>query len=276
MVDVRLDTRAVTGNMQQSSSAFDAWCLALLAWNVTTRVRIDWVEPDPDDPHYQRFLYRLERFAAFLPNRVLVVAPDRLRACAALGSARLVVNRGDAFHAGALGTRSEDKMERGLMDSGTLRDAFGFVTMERQFPVGLFRERKVRGADVFPASRSAIDVVGIDSSDALWIFELKAQPNGGSLGAVSELLFYTHFMRDIMSGRFEMVETGGARAVIDPSAIKAASRIEACLVAPSFHALLDGGRLWDLLNDAAAQLGAKVAFRDIVYDVKHGLLAGER
>ncbi|MFC7540788.1 hypothetical protein ACFQU2_16705 [Siccirubricoccus deserti] len=74
--------------MQEDASAFEGWALVLVAWCGVGRVLIDWDVPDSaaldsDPGHYQRFLYRVHRFAHLLgPDRVGVCRRTGCRCCA--------------------------------------------------------------------------------------------------------------------------------------------------------------------------------------------------
>ena len=59
---LHLPMSAVIGNMQSNAGAFESWCLALRRW-CDARVSLSWELPgDRGNLHYERFLYRLQRF----------------------------------------------------------------------------------------------------------------------------------------------------------------------------------------------------------------------
>src|SRR4051812_22043093 len=70
--------RAVQANMQTDGAAFEGWAVVLMAWCGVQQIAVNWDEPvDIRNPHYQRFLYRLEKFQElFGPEAVQVVSAD--------------------------------------------------------------------------------------------------------------------------------------------------------------------------------------------------------
>ncbi|MEP6967477.1 MAG: hypothetical protein ABI906_05310 [Pseudomonadota bacterium] len=62
-VRIRLNKAGIQANMQTDVASFDAWSLTLKVWCEVEEVSLTWELPDdPADLHYQRFLYRAERF----------------------------------------------------------------------------------------------------------------------------------------------------------------------------------------------------------------------
>jgi hypothetical protein len=60
--------KGIFGNMQKDDAAFEAWCLIVRHWISefkTSEFTLRWEKPlngDENEPHYQRFLYRVENF----------------------------------------------------------------------------------------------------------------------------------------------------------------------------------------------------------------------
>ncbi|MBC4018653.1 hypothetical protein [Siccirubricoccus deserti] len=282
---LHLSSAAVLGNMQEDASAFEGWALVLVAWCGVGRVLIDWDVPDSaaldsDPGHYQRFLYRVHRFAHLLgPDRVGVCREDRLSLLrVGLGQPAVFTVAGEpriANHGAAPGNwrgLGEDALERWLTapDSPAclrLMAGLGLRRIDRQFPVGIFAG-KVAGANrVFPAARSAIDIIGIGENRALWLMELKAGRNA-KVGALSELFFYSMAMHDALTDRgcWRFADpVVSVKSCIQPEDVQGCDRIEARLMEPPIHPLLDpeteaGRRVFGFLNDGAARLGWKVAY----------------
>jgi hypothetical protein len=81
-LEVTLRKAALThGNMQDNDSAFEAWTFAIMAGCGITQVKIDCEVPDQaarnESKHYQRALYRLQRFNELMNGKIRVT-PDHL------------------------------------------------------------------------------------------------------------------------------------------------------------------------------------------------------
>jgi hypothetical protein len=282
---LHLSRSAVLANMQDEAAAFDGWALALMAWCGTERVSVDWDEPDADalaaDPgHYQRFLYRARRFADLLgPERVEICQGHRLDRLRVGPGKRAILNVASQCRIAPYGNAApdwrmlgENQLECWLTapDSPAqqrLLAALRLQKLDRQFPVGVFAGSVARANRVFTGGKSAIDILGIDDSRTLWLFELKARTNL-RVGALSELFFYSAVIHDVLTDREHWgfhapASTLGAH--IGPEDVLTCERIVACLMAPPLHPLLDpatgpGRRIFDLLNDSAARLGWNISF----------------
>lgn len=265
-VTLSLSLTAVTANMQSDSAAFEAWALALKAWCGVRTIAVDWQAPPPADTpswrHYQRFLYRAQRFATLFPDWFRIIPQEQLAVSRILRCDSLVLNvAGKTADLGSPAPNSEAALERHLLGSEVFRAAFGLTRLDRQFPVGLFDGTVVRGNEVFSGGKSAIDLIGLDGQRRLWLFELKAGRNEG-LGIVSELLFYALVMQDAVRRRFAFAQPeAGNRAAIGPQDVLACERIEACFLAPNFHPLLAQDRITGLLSGAMAGGDIPVHFR---------------
>ena len=71
LATITMKEKGLQANMQSDAAAFEAWALTLLCHCQVQRVQID-IDPiaRKDGPHYERFLYRLKRFAELFPDRV--------------------------------------------------------------------------------------------------------------------------------------------------------------------------------------------------------------
>ena len=278
-VSIRLNAAATIANMQTDAAAFEAWALILRAWCGVVTISLHWDEPeDRSDPHYQRFLYRADHFsnlfdwfhlenehplqdARFLPKdrRPLILnLPTQPRRTL------------EEYQRDKPGW--EPKGERQL--EITLRDCPGFAALyeldpgrvERQIPVGLFRDRvsAAKVNRVFSGAGSAIDLIGMQAT-TLWLFELKAG-NNASVGAISELFFYACVLRDTGAAgpfRFNKSKVDHSRI----TELSQCSRIEAVVLGEQIHPLLEHSGITFLLNEAAKNLwgrangGRTVQFR---------------
>ena len=280
-----LSRAAVLGNMQEYASAFEGWALVLMAWCGIGRVSIDWDMPDPaalasDPGHYQRFLYRVHRFARLLgPDRMGVRGEERLSLLrVGLGQRAAFTVAGQPRMADYGPTPEdwrglgEEALERWLTapDSparSRLMAGLGLRRIDRQFPVGVFAGAVAWANRVFPAARSAIDIIGVGEDRTLWLLELKAGRNA-KVGALSELFFYSMAMHDALTDRgcWRFADPAVPNGCgVRPEDVLGCERIEARLMEPPIHPLLDpeteaGRRVFGLLNDGAARLGWKVAY----------------
>jgi hypothetical protein len=262
-VGVTLPENAAAANLQTDGAAFEAWCLALREWCGVDKLALEWstnpAPPTSGHAHYERFLYRVQRFHELFPDWFAASRPERLLKARALSGGNLVLNvPGSRVKAVALSLKdSESKLERDLMDSGALERQFGLGGVDRQLPVGLFAQAVASKNLVFTGGKSAIDLVGL-KDDALWIFELKAGGNA-KVGILSELLFYTSVIRDAIprgnqSAPFAFVDDGRAsRSGVTGSHVVRCKSIEAVLLAERFHPLIGDRRILETLNDAVSR-----------------------
>lgn len=261
-VTLGLNASAVTGNMQADKSAFEAWSLALRVWCKAAHVRLIWEQPilpaEPDSPeqgHYERFLYRVGRFAQLFPEWFIVAQPARLVVSRVLDKKNLVVNAAQPRRTSTRPAQdSEARAEWDLLNSGSLQRAFSLAVVDRQFPVGLFAGHVSKADAIFTGGKSAIDLVGI--KDGIFhIFELKIAKNR-KLGIISELLFYASFIRDTLVGQkaFSFENKKIARGVtISGKDAKACQGIEAVFLVEKFHPLVGAPEIIAALNEAAAK-----------------------
>ncbi len=277
VVQMHLSGAAVSGNMQTNAAAFESWALALHRW-CGVGVTITWDEPvqtleskasDSARGHYQRFLYRLANFAELFSDDWLTVVDEKnalLSRLTARGKP-LYVNRGGSAEKkepkGVLPHEkwSEDRWECHLASDKVtwLDDRFRIHNKTQQFPVGLFNEPiPSNGSRVFPGAKSAIDIIAQTPSD-IWIFELKKSGNIG-FGALSELLFYTWFVRDLADGHFKQAATAGKSRVKFQIEVEPNKAIHGVLLAEKVHPLIE-----DCLRlptaAAGRRSGRKIDFR---------------
>jgi hypothetical protein len=91
------------------------------------------------------------------------------------------------------------------------------------------------------------------SADTLFLFELKNAKNRKA-GIISELLFYSSVLRDAMRSRLTFGPTSKAKGCsITAQDILGCARIEAVLLAPSFHPIVSSEMLTYLNAALAAQ-----------------------
>jgi hypothetical protein len=260
---IHLEKEAVEVNMQANEAAFEAWTLVLLRWCGVETVELSWERPAEvhKNPHYQRFLYRAERFAKLMDRQFT------LRDSGALSDLRF--RSGIDLHLNRPGPRvppvpvtnpkSESELEIYLTQPSSgfrrrLSAEHGIDTLDRQFPVGVFQGPPQKGAEIFTGGKSAIDLIAKDNRKGIWIFELKTRDNR-SMGGLSELFFYSMIARDIRDGIIQF-ENGSpaAGSCIGAQDVRNAQTIHAHLASEDFHPLIDS-RLLDLLNNSTSRNG---------------------
>lgn len=260
------------GNMQTDGAAFEAWAVALKEWCGVKRLSLHWqspIESGRASAHYERFLYRVQRFLELFPDWFAVDQPERLEGARALGPGPLCLNlAGDRRSGGLSGALDgasssgpqEHVLELALKDAVDFKAHFGpMEKVDRQWPVGLFAGPVPKRTDaIFTGGKSAIDLVGIGGT-TLWVFELKAGRNAPA-GILSELLFYASVMRDALPGpggeppRFQFdASAGGQPAGLSPADIRTCKRIEAVLIGERLHPLIGHQRIVARLNESAAR-----------------------
>jgi hypothetical protein len=261
-VSIHLPAQSVTKNLQTNAAAFEGWALALMRWCGVRRININWDNPEryiKTDPknrhtrqlHYNRFLYRVERFSQLLNDCVTVVDRSRLKGTAYKNAKRLCFNVGKGRDtAGELSMTPEAKLEKEIVSRGIKKFGIEPERLDRQFPVGVFDGLVSKDTAIFSGNKSAIDLVGLDRKGDLWIFELKAEGNL-QIGSISELFFYSVFMRDALrpNSRFSALKES-PRLRLKPADFEDIRQIHACLLAPEPHPLIDI-TLLELLNSAA-------------------------
>lgn len=279
-------------NMQDDANAFEGWILALRALAYPEAKYTVAFEPmDAKNPHYQRLLFRLGVFDDLFgqgSDDPWFVLSDRLRD-ELVGHSRYFLNRplgalicntgGNGRDrevkslTTSLPTMSEDELELRLSKSGSdakcLKDAFDTEDVYRQFPVGIFQETVLGGKEIFPAKKACVDLVADGKDGSFWLFELKKSGNT-PLGILSELLFYTALVLDIVAGKIDTSQPTD-KGCYDHTKLKDKKAIHACFLAPSFHPLLDA--VLPLLNEAyESKAGCRVTFHKAVIDMVEGRL----
>lgn len=211
-------------NMQDNAAAFEAWCFIIKAYTNIKNLKImldimldiDGVVNDryvggrPSNGHLGRFLYRILKFKEQYGTckeqyGTWFVLSDELEAMrksfADFLSSGKFVNNEPSKEAeddeDALGT--EGYVEKRFCDDDSLgKLILGFsgknVVMNRQLPVGLFKDEKFDATAVFTGKKSAIDFWLLYNNE-LNIYELKAKNK--MVGILTEIFFYSNYMRDV-------------------------------------------------------------------------------
>jgi hypothetical protein len=266
-VTLHWDAASVTANMQTDASAFEGWALVLMRWADVTKIVISWEDPRAHiqvdskkiasrNGHYNRFLFRVDRFSEIFKDEVEIKERSRLDQTTLKAASNPTLNIGKGTASDAP-THREAKIESKIAKKGIKK--FGVERLDRQLPVGLFDGKPSKKSAIFSGGKSAIDLVGVDKHGDLWIFELKADKNL-KVGALSELFFYSALMRDVTAGRIRFCasRTGG-RTELTPEQLASVKKIHACLLTPEAHPLIDE-KLLKRFNTATKKAGWSVDY----------------
>ncbi|MDR1379143.1 MAG: hypothetical protein LBJ36_08845 [Synergistaceae bacterium] len=227
-------------NMQNDGAAFEAWALVAKTHEYD-KVILKGDVPDSLDLsrlHYNRFLYRAQRF---YENFDWFSLSDNLNSATSVFCCEVFdKNRNLKLNAPLHSRTSEShnpeaQAERHFIESpDKLRELTQINASEffRQLPVGLCSE-EVR---IFPGRKAAIDLWAIEG-DCVHVIELKAK--GNKLGTLSELFFYVNFVYDFyclkLASPEHISENRGYAKLLTSSP----KRVYGHILAESKHPLLD-------------------------------------
>lgn len=289
-LSIGLTKLAVSRNMQTDGSAFEGWALVLyeaLHGNdelPVEKIELNWATPDnttwlsdtkkkgdgsPANKvgvnrfHYQRFLYRVERFAAkfskwflFSPEKKKETMDNSDVLVKAKNGSKLFLNQikkareANEKQLAAIENRElrEVILEMELASKGgrTARSekfwrGFDLLILERQIPTALFFDSVTAHTRIFNGGASAIDLIGISKNlTTAKIFELKLD-NNAKVGILSELFFYTCVIEDLLDGNFGFDENNKPHdsSIEFYNALIKCTKIESHFLSPrNSHALL--------------------------------------
>ena len=237
--------RGVTANMQQDASAFEGWAAGMKALVPEWSFRLNWVEPENTaDGHYQRFLYRVKKFSTYYSDWFSIALGCSTLSLLIKDNATYQLNAPSEMGRGRTNystCHAENFIENKIIKDGDspLKHAFKIARLERQLPVGVFCGTVEKKTAIFARGKSAVDIWGITSADALVIFELKALGNE-KVGAISELFFYTMVLADEQAGRLIRKNAPG-------ELIRKTTSLKAVILASAVHPLITN-KVFDLLN----------------------------
>jgi len=276
-----LDGGAVK-NMQDDAAAFEGWILGVKAAMDKAKrgytYTLDWHRTPSQSGHYQRFLYRVQKFDALFGGRT---GWFRIKNPAWLNDLMINGGENEAYLLNAPQVAeerlndSDDSIENFLEnqivkqqnDTGGLGAMFG-MPLARQLPVGLFRSAVKKKNIIFTGGKSAVDIWGVRKGAGkgpgeLYLFELKAKGNRKA-GVLSELFFYAMVLRDEQDGRF--VRRADANAEIAPEGkmIRGTKCLKAIVLAPEIHPILTEDT-FRLLNEALERREMKFGFVQMDY-----------
>ena len=249
---LKLTKKGVCKNMQDDCSAFESWAFALKHYcaKFVNNVVIDWDEPDAiNDQHYNRFIYRLTRFVQnydwATTNKPIPPMPSLLYCSAPDGEAASK----EEYKEG-----SEGKLECEFAE----KNKNSYDAIDHQLPVGLFEDVVSETTHFTPGKHCDIDIWAIDG-DILKIFELK-RPKNNKLGIISELMFYTNVVNDLLYHNILISEEKAKSAVKNHyrsfdkfyeayTGKRKINQIKAVFLANELHPLITEDML-ELINDS--------------------------
>ena len=263
--------KGLIANMQEYEAAFDSWAIALkyyLKEDVKT-ITIDWErdfsEGENGYLHFNRFVYRLAKFVqtySWAHSAKPIPAIPTTLYCN--------IGREKAASIDKHSPESEGWLEcKYVMDHSMEYDV-----INHQFPVGIFHEKVSRTTHYTTGGKSAIDIWAI-KNDCLSIFELK-EPKNKPLGIISELMFYTNILDDILSHRIMYEESKNVEYAVkhDIRGFKkfheayekgTINKIESIFLANNLHPLLSDG-LIDFINDSPRWKYKNISYKHKVID----------
>lgn len=254
IISLTMRRDSMTKNMQDDSAAFEGWALCLKACLDAESIKccLKWNKPaDPKDKeHYQRFLYRVNRFKSIFGgiNGWFFIDDESNGFMVDLkikDNEKYFLNSPSTRDEGRINdetrnieSRLENEILRQQDDLKDLKELCP-ATLHRQLPVGLFHTKVIEGNAIFPSKHSAIDLWGTNDDD-LYMLELKAAGNC-KVGVLSELFFYTMMLRDEQTGRF-------VRKSDEGKSIGSTNQIKAFILAPELHPFITQ-KVFVLLNE---------------------------
>ena len=193
VLTIGMKEKGLTANMQTDDSAFEGWAICLKAWlpELIDQVVINGKPPaNVSDKHYQRFLYRLNKFIKIYPwasTKSFETELDEFRR----KNVNVVINVPKS-NASESATHCEAQLERSFYKKN--KNNYDFI--DHQLPVRLFNDEIKEDKSITP--KSYLDIWSI-KDNVLRIFELKL-PTNTEIGIISELMFYVNVMTDVIKG----------------------------------------------------------------------------
>lgn len=259
-----LTEKGLKANMQDNESAFESWALVLKFYlkDIIKTVTIDWEESSINiegNLHFNRFVYRLTRFIqsydwAYSMKPIPQIPSILVCNCPNGGAAKAEDHK----------EGSEGWIECKYVEKHRAE----YDIMDHQLPVGIFHDKVSKTTHYTTGQKSAIDIWAIKTGE-LNIFELK-KPKNIVLGIISELMFYTNIIHDIMSHRILFQKDAKMQKAISENyrgfgdfynAYQSGciQKINAILLAESFHPLIKP-ELLDFINDSVRLKYCRISF----------------
>lgn len=232
-------------NMQETGCAFEGWTICLKAWlaDQIKTVKLDWTTPqeslsDNEKLHYNRFLYRVIKFKQgydwfeYNPEKQKEINSF----CELIKGS---INNYSTKKADEGDKDNENKVEYNLINNEEnkqkLAKALNLDLMWHHLPVGV---KKADDSNLFPGSKSAIDIWGITQDNILKVIELKY--NNDMIGIISELFCYCNIMNDIRKGDIQKPDIPMNEGIEPEKALykRKWNSVEGVMLSTDYHPLL--------------------------------------
>ena len=261
VLTITMEEKGLTANMQTDASAFEGWAICLKAWlpDDISKVKIEGERPSvkeksKEERHYNRFLYRLNKFiniysswASTTDNfkqEIEKIYDEKTHSY--ITDLYINVPRQDASE-GA--THCEAQLERAFCNN----NGASYCALDHQLPVRIFSNKETKETDAITPG-GFIDIWGI-KDDCLKIFELKL-PVNKEIGIVSELMFYVNVMTDVFQhkNRIAIPRNSQYRSfdkLKDLYDKKTCKKIEGVFLADNFHPMIESKKeeVLQIIND---------------------------
>lgn len=299
-------------NMQTDGAAFEGWALLIkhylckkgshisidkikLSWQIQNEN--DWKDENNKSKsgvsktHYNRFLYRVAKFAELFDWFSIDSAlKDEIYVIEKVFSKSGEFNEGLAINViekqrnvPQLNGKNEREVvaEYNIANddkfSIPFKEKFAIDKIERQIPAGLFSGGEAKDTNrIFTGGASAIDLIGIDTANNIAkIFELKLD-NNSKVGVISELFFYSCFIKDFIENRFNIAKNKKPRDKSNEfyNCLLACEKIESYILSASKkHILIHDDVLKQLSEAFAKNKGLKIEFKQAEWE--HIVLASQ-
>lgn len=254
-------------NMQTDNAAFEGWAICLKCWlDNIVKVKLSWAIPNLKNLHYNRFLYRVTRFADAFPDWFMIDDMNQLEIqmfksewCALSNNSYSEEPREKKKK-----TFGETEMEYLMANklASQMVSEYNISYIDRQFPVGI----KKNGIQFFTGGMSAIDLWGVGKGQ-LTIIELKYGNKNIKVGIISELFLYSCVMRDIIKGIIKAPDVNTKdteRSFYDTA--HGIQTIHAEMLATDFHPLIEKDEVFCLLNSNALEKDVSIRFNKKIYN----------
>ncbi len=246
-----LSSESINKNMQKDESAFESWIIIIKHWCPEIKIiTLKWHHSSNDninELHYQRFLYRVEKFKQAFGDWFNI--DNSNQTCF---NESKIQNNNNALYLNypesdrnrtSQTLKTEDDFELEFCNKkNLLLNICGIEYLYRQLPVGLFKNSVSKKNRIFPGGKASIDLWGFSENfKTFFIFELK-KPKNNPLGIISELLFYSYIIIDLVKGNFKFEEKKLLEDSKDKyhfSKIKLVTNIKSFFLISSIHSLID-------------------------------------
>lgn len=265
------DVYPVTENMQTDGTAFEGWAICLKSWlpEEINEVRLTWDKPQAKSLHYNRFLYRVWRFAQMYS---WFGYEDQIGDIESFQNQfKGSKNNSGNKEPGMKEKECEEQVEHYMVknNQNTFISQFGIENLNRHLPVGI---KDKCGYSLFTGRNSAIDLWGIGNNGILNVFELKYIKRGATsknikVGIVSELLLYVNIMNDIKDGIIGIPQNIASKTEKELyNRITDLKGIKGIFLTNELHPLLEFGITLKLLNNNKKNISFE--FTDYSWDTE--------